>query len=158
MTKIANEKNPGSGNNIPRGILFGAAVLVGFTIIASTGARLSHIGRVQMPERQAFETLSLRFEDESNGSVDVRNAQNGRVIYVVEPGTNGFIRATLRGLTRERIRAGIGPETPFTLIRWTDGTMSLEDHTTDRAVALDAFGPTNAQAFAQLFSDGSQIQ
>jgi putative photosynthetic complex assembly protein len=157
MTKIANEKNSGSGN-IPRGILFGAAALVGFTIISSTAAHLSNIGTSQMPERQAYETLSLRFEDESNGSVDIRNAQSGKVIYVVEPGTNGFIRATLRGLTRERIRAGIGPETPFTLIRWTDGTMSLEDHTTKRAVALDAFGPTNAHAFAQLFSGGSQIQ
>jgi len=158
MTKIANEKSSGSVNNIPRGILLGAAALVGFTIVSAAAAHLSHIGTVQMPERQAFETLSLRFEDESNGSVDVRNAQNGQVIYVVEPGTNGFIRATLRGLTRERIRAGIGPETPFTLIRWTDGTMSLEDHTTKRAVALDAFGPTNAQAFAQLFSARSQVQ
>jgi putative photosynthetic complex assembly protein len=157
MTQIASEKRE-PGNGVPRGVLFGAAALIGFALIASGGARLSHVGTVQMPQRQAFETLSLRFEDQDNGGVAIRNVQDGQIIYTVAPGTNGFIRATIRGLTRERMRAGFGSETPFTLIRWSDGTMSLEDHTTGRQVALEAFGPTNAQAFAQLFSAESQIQ
>jgi len=156
MNEIASEKSQSTG--IPRGVLLGAAALICFTLAASGMARVSHIGTVQMPERVAYQTLSLRFEDENNGSVAVRDAQSGAIIYTVEPGTNGFIRATIRGLTRERIRANIGNETPFTLIRWNDGTMSLEDHTTGRHVALDAFGPTNAEAFAQLFTARSQIQ
>ena len=35
--------------------------------------------------------------------------------------------------------------TPFTLTRWSDGTVSLEDTTTSRRVNLDAFGPDNAR-------------
>jgi putative photosynthetic complex assembly protein len=158
MNEIASEKNQSTGNGLPRGVLLGAAALICFTLAASGMAKVSHIGRVQMPERVAYQTLSLRFEDEANGGVAVRDAQSGKVIYTVQPGTNGFIRATMRGLTRERIRADIGSEIPFTLIRWNDGTMSLEDRTTGRHVALDAFGPTNAEAFAQLFTSGSRIQ
>jgi hypothetical protein len=37
------------------------------------------------------------------------------------------------------------------LTRWSDGTVSLEDAATRRRVNLDAFGPDNARAFAQLF-------
>jgi len=74
-------------------------------------------------------------------------------LYIVEPGIGGFIRATMRGMARERHREGIGEETPFTLTRWTDGTVSLQDSTTGRTINLDAFGPTNAEAFARLFND-----
>ena len=75
-----------------------------------------------------------------------------KVIHVIAPGTNGFIRATMRGLTRERIRSGVGAEPPFLLTHWSDGTISLEDKTTGRRIGLDAFGPTNSAAFAQLFT------
>ena len=53
---------------------------------------------------------------------------------------------------QERKRADISDSDPFTLVYWDDGRMTLEDATTGRRVALEAFGPTNAQAFAQLFS------
>jgi putative photosynthetic complex assembly protein len=158
MSQIAPDKTSEPNTGVPRGILFGAAALIGFALIAAGSARLSHIGTVQMPQRQAFETLSLRFEDQDNGGVAIRNVADGAVIYTVAPGTNGFIRATIRGLTRERLRSDMGSEMPFTLIRWNDGTMSLEDHATGRRVALEAFGPTNAQAFAQLFTAERRVQ
>ncbi len=74
-----------------------------------------------------------------------------RSIYTIAPETNGFMRATMRGLVRERKRSGIGDATPFLLTRWDDGRMSLEDTTTGRRVPLEAFGQTNAGAFAHLF-------
>ena len=40
------------------------------------------------------------------------------------------------------------------LTRWADGRLSLEDRTTGRVIALDAFGPTNGEAFAQLLTAG----
>jgi putative photosynthetic complex assembly protein len=64
----------------------------------------------------------------------------------------------VRGLAQEREREGIGRETPFVLTHWSDGTLSLADSAIGRRVNLDAFGPTNAQAFAQLFSARSQAQ
>ena len=64
------------------------------------------------------------------------------------------MRATLRGLAQERRRSGIGDTTPFLLTRWSDGRMSLDDATTGRDVALEAFGETNADAFTKLFVSG----
>ena len=86
------------------------------------------------------------------------DSRDGKEIYRVQPGTNGFIRATIRGLTRERRREGVGQIPPFALTRWSDGTLSLEDSSIRRRIDLDAFGPTNAQAFAQLFAARSQRQ
>jgi putative photosynthetic complex assembly protein len=110
---------------------------------------------VHMPPVQAVETLALRFVDQADGGVAIEDARDRSLIHTVAPGTNGFIRATLRGLTRERIREGIGDGPPFRLTRWSDGTVSLEDSTVGRKIGLDAFGPTNADAFAQLFSSRS---
>jgi putative photosynthetic complex assembly protein len=142
---------------VPKGLLVAAISLVGFSIVASGFARVSDVGTLHMPPSTAVEMLSLRFEDEETGGVAVRN-DVGKIIYEVEPGTNGFIRATLRGLVRERKRSGIGDATPFRLTRWSDGAMSLSDETTGRRVNLDAFGPTNAAAFAQLFTSAGKAR
>ncbi len=149
---------PAQVGALPRGLLFGASALVGMTLILTCAARMSDIGTLHMPKQQAVQSLSLRFEDRQDGSVSVLDASDGRIIYTVAPGTNGFIRATVRGLAQEREREGVGRETPFTLTHWSDGTMSLADPTIGRRVSLDAFGPTNAEAFAQMFSARSQAQ
>ena len=156
MSEFAVTPSERASGALPRGLFFAAAGLIVFALIASTFARLNDIGTLHMPARTAVEALSLRFEDQSDGGVGVRDARDDRLIYTVEPGTNGFIRATLRGLARERKRAGVNEEPPFTLTHWSDGTLSLDDSATGRNIALDAFGPTNAQAFAQLFAARSQ--
>jgi putative photosynthetic complex assembly protein len=138
----------------PRGALIGAALLVAFTVSSAAVARLSGLGTVQMPETASVESRPLRFQDMRDGSIQVTDARTGQGAASVEPGTNGFIRGTLRGLARERKRRGIGIEPPFTLTRWADGRLSLEDPTTGRVIALDAFGPTNGEAFAQLLTAG----
>jgi putative photosynthetic complex assembly protein len=138
----------------PRGALIGAALLVAFTVTSAAVSRLSGLGTVQMPESALVESRPLRFEDMRDGSIRVTDARTGQVAASVEPGTNGFIRGTLRGLARERKRQGIGIEPPFMLTRWADGRLSLEDPATGRVIALDAFGPTNGEAFAQLLTAG----
>jgi putative photosynthetic complex assembly protein len=72
------------------------------------------------------------------------------VAAVLAPGEDGFIRATLRGLARERRRGDLGAEAPFRLASWPDGGLSLEDTATGRTLDLRAFGPTQAEAFARL--------
>ncbi len=139
---------------IPKAVLVGAALLIGFAITASSAAHLTDIGTSHMPDAKPVATLALRFEDRNDGSVAVRDIETSREVYHVEPGTNGFIRATVRGLVRERKRAGIDEVQPFTLTHWDNGTLSLVDSTTGRRVNLEAFGPTNAEAFAQFFKSG----
>ena len=136
----------------PRPLLLGAVALVLFTVLASGAARWSDVGTVHMPAASAVDVLMLRFDDLDDGGVAVRNAADASLLYKVEPGTNGFIRATMRGLARERMRSGIGAEAPFTLTRWNNGSISLQDETSGRRLDLDAFGPTNAGAFAQFFA------
>ncbi len=150
LAEIKVEERTGG---MPRFVLAGAGALVLFTFIAAGTARLTDMGTVHMPPAVAVETLMLRFADLPDGGVAVVDAEDGKTIYKVQPETNGFIRATMRGLTRERVRDGVGEQPPFILTHWNDGTLSLEDATIGRRIGLDAFGPTNAQAFAQLFAD-----
>ncbi len=154
MSESASAIRSSESGNLPRGVLIGAAALVAFTLLATSLGRFSGIGASHMPPAKAVLTLALRFADEADGGVAVRAASDGAVIYTVAPGVGGFIRGTLRGLVRDRKLAGVGDETPFTLTRWSDGTLSLADAATGRVINLDAFGPTNSGAFAQFFAIG----
>ena len=89
----------------------------------------------------------------SDGGVTVRDARVDQRVAIIEPGTNGFLRATVRGLAQERMREEPAPGPPFRLTAWADGRLTLEDPTTGRTVEMEAFGKTNAEAFAQLLTD-----
>ena len=89
-------------------------------------------------------------EDESNGSIALRDAKSGLLIESVAPGTNGFLRGTLRGLARERHRENLDQSQPFYLAALADGRLTLTDPATRRHVDLGSFGPTNEAVFAQL--------
>ena len=156
MSEVSIGKREGSSSvhdGVPRPILRGAAVLISFALLTTAFARFTDVGTLHMPGAGAIESLALRFADRDDGAIDVRDARDGQVFYVVQPGAYGFIRSTLRGLARERRRAGLDGSTPFALTRWSDGTLSLEDAATGRRINLDAFGPDNSKAFAQLFAE-----
>ena len=153
MSDVAIKRPPAG---MPKQVLLGAAALIALTLAGATAARLTGFGKTPAPDANPVQSLSLRFDDQQNGSVLVRRASDKAVIYTIAPETNGFMRATLRGLAQERRRSGISDATPFMLTRWSDGRMSLEDQMTGRNVALEAFGETNAGAFARLFVSGEQ--
>jgi putative photosynthetic complex assembly protein len=135
---------------LPRGVLIGAALLVGFSLMLAGGMRLSGINIAQ-PTGTAVTVRHLNFADRSDGAVIVTDAAAGnRVVDIVKPETGYFLRATMRTLARQRHREDIGAETPFTLTGWNDGRLTLDDPTTDRRVDLEAFGETNEEVFAKL--------
>ncbi len=137
---------------LPRPALIGAGLLIGLTLVAAAGARWSGVGTTQLPPAQAVGVVELRFLDRVDGAVEVRNAADDHVVAVLDPGTNGFARGVLRGMARERRSRGVDSTPPFRLVRWSDGRLSLEDPSTEREIALEAFGPTNSGAFAELFT------
>ena len=92
------------------------------------------------------------FIDRIDGGIDVIDAKGDRRIDRLAPGEDNFMRATLRGLVRERKSRGIGAETPFRLTAREDGRLTLDDPATGRLIDLAAFGPTNAGAFARLLA------
>jgi len=63
---------------------------------------------------------------------------------------DGFVRGVLRGFARARKLRGLDRDAHFVLTRWADGRLSMHDPQTGHVVALEAFGPDNAAAFARL--------
>lgn len=143
---------PGADRSIPRGVLWGAAALIGFSIVSAGAARVGVIGPEQKPAAEAAAIRDLRFKDRADGAVTVHEASDDRLVAVLPPGGDGFIRGAMRGLARERRQKEVGPEPPFRLTRWDNGRLSLEDTGTGRRIDLEAFGPTNAQAFGRLLT------
>jgi putative photosynthetic complex assembly protein len=141
---------PASG--IPRAILLGAGVLVAFALGVTLFGRTSGVGALHMPSATPYQVLHLKFFDGDDGSVAIHDAADGALIFTLAPGTNGFARSAVRGFAHERRRDGVDAAPPFTLTRWSDGTLSLQDEATGRRIDLDAFGPTQAETFARLFS------
>lgn len=136
--------------NVPRLPLLGAAFLIVASLLLVAMVRLTGFGASHVEDSEAVMVRELRFEDRADGSIAVLDAREGNVVYSVAPGTNGFLRGTMRGLARERKRQGSGPEYPFRLIGHTDGRLTLEDPATGRRIDLESFGPTNAAVFSRL--------
>ncbi len=142
--------NAAHNTDLPRGPLFALAALVLCTVLGVGAVRLTGIGHVRVDDAPATAVRELRFEDRDDGSIVVLDALSGATVDRVAPGSNGFLRGTMRGLARERKRQGIGPALPFRLIGRADGRLTLEDPGTGRRVDVESFGPTNAAVFAQL--------
>ncbi len=138
----------------PRGVLIGAGLLLALSVALAAASRWTGIGQLEDPVSATVERLAIGFEDRSDGSVTVFAVDDGREVARLAPGTNGFIRSVVRGLARERRARGIGSEPAFWLTRRADGRLSLDDPSTGRSVELGAFGPTNAEAFADLLVAG----
>jgi putative photosynthetic complex assembly protein len=142
---------PKNANLIPPQIVFAAATLMVFAIIVAGLGRLTGFGRVELPASPPVWTLQMRFEDRGDGAVLVRDAERGDVFDVLMPGTGNFVRATLRTFAQARKRDDLDGKVPFRLVRYSDGSLSLEDPATGRVVQLDAFGVDNAGAFAKIY-------
>lgn len=136
----------------PRGALFAAAGVIALTITAAAAGRMSGI-TYNAPTAAPVVARDLLFQDRPNGAVAVFEASNPSApIAMIAPETNGFLRATMRGLARQRLRQDADRQTPFRLTQWADGRLTLEDPTTHRSVEMEAFGISNEQAFAQLLT------
>ena len=134
----------------PKALVAGIAMLIGVALLAAAigGNRAS----VKPPggARRLVLSQELHFRDLHQGAIGVYRAGEDGELIRLAPGSNGFLRSVLRGLARERRARGLGPEAPFVLIRWSDGSLSLDDPATDRRIELVAFGPTNLAAFGRL--------
>jgi len=158
ILEIKPMSDPFRDRRFPRPALVGAAFLIGFSLAAAISARFTDIGTFKNPKAAALETRDLRFEDRADGAVTVYDADAGRQVAVLEPGTNVFVRGALRSLARARRMEDIGPLPAFRLTHWADGRLTIEDPTTSRQIDLGAFGITNARSFAFLLTAAEQAK
>ena len=139
-------------SDVPRGALLAIGGLVLATVLTVAAVRFTGIGAQHLVEAPTVASRDFRFEDRPDGSIVVLDARNSRVVDTVSPGTNGFLRGTMRGLARERMRRSVGPQAPFRMTGHADGRLTLEDPATGRRVDLGSFGPTNAAVFAHIMA------
>ena len=151
QTETVRSEGRGVGP-VPALLTIGAGALLGFAMLAVAVGRGGGVGLTQLPPAEAIARLDFRAEDQVDGSIALREAAGRQVIAWIRPGEDGFMRGTLRGLAQARQRDGLGPEAPFSLTRFDDGRLQLSDDATGRRVPLEAFGPTNAGAFARLLA------
>jgi putative photosynthetic complex assembly protein len=132
----------------PRLPLFGIFALLGFSVVAALIGRATHAGAYR-PNAAPVAERDLLFFDRADGAVLVEAPIDHQIVHVFQ-GEQGFLRGTLRGFARTRHLAGLGPDTPFRLTRWSDGRLTLDDAATGEHVELMAFGPSNSGVFAPL--------
>ena len=100
---------------------------------------------------RAEQIRTLRFVDQPDGSIQVIDTTTGADVHNFQ-GEQGFVRGSLRALTRERKQREMGSEAPFELIAQADGRLTLHDPATGKRVELESFGPTNAANFSRLLA------
>ena len=137
----------------PRGALLGAAGLILLTMVSAGVSRLSG-GPSSRPTAAAVMSRDLLFEDRPDGGVLVRDARDGSTVDVLAPGTNGFIRASLRSIAKRRKFDGETSDV-FHLTAWADGRLTLDEPVTGSLIELEAFGQTNEMSFARLLTAGT---
>jgi len=130
---------------VPRSVL----LLAGAAMLASLIAANLHIGaHVVVPQAAVTATRLLSFADRADGAVVVTDAETNRLVKTLEPGSNAFIRASMRGLAH----AGGGAVRPMRLTAYADGRLTLADDASQRTLDLEAFGSDNAAAYATLLT------
>jgi len=137
---------------VPKPLLIGAASLILFAVGATGAARLAGLDASPAPRSEVVATMSLQFADEADGGVSVYDAGAGERIWLFEPETGGFVRVALRALAHDRLLNGGTPQDAFTLNRFANGRLVIEDPVTGKAIGLEAFGDANERDFAQLLS------
>ncbi len=138
----------------PRWTLFAAGALIAISIVGAGFARQARLHAPPQATTQASPLASrdLHFIDTAAGAVEVRAAETGALVFVVEPGRGGFIRGVMRGMARDRRAHGIDQGPAFRLAEWPDGRLSLEDLGTGKQIELSAFGADNRRAFHRLLA------
>jgi putative photosynthetic complex assembly protein len=139
---------------IPPVAIKATGVFLVLVLCLAAVARLTGVGALTDPasaERVPVAERSLVFVSEmGDGPVELRDGDTGQTLEHLAPGEGGFVRGAVRPLNRERARAGAPLDAPWQLTRWSDGALTLSDPLTGVVVDLNAFGPTNALAFAAL--------
>ncbi len=133
-------------HKIPRPLLLAAVALIVVSLLAVGAVRLNGTP-LNRPTGSLVASRDLRFADGPDGSVAVIDARSGQAIERLAPGSNGFLRASLRSIARRRVFSG-DMDQSFHLTAWSDGRLTLDDPVSGSLIDLEAFGPTNEAVFA----------
>jgi putative photosynthetic complex assembly protein len=159
MSQIVFEPEPGSQEampqiRVPRGPLYGALAVVTVAAVMAVSARLTGVGATREAAfaGQAVERHALRFADAPDGGILVYDGVSGALAGRVPPGGDGFLRGSLRAMTRGRMLARVGPETPVRPHPLERRPAHARRQRDAHPRAVSAFGPTQVESFERLFA------
>jgi putative photosynthetic complex assembly protein len=143
--------------------LIGMAAVILITLMLVTATKLGVFETQANPDRARIaagvvqaDSRTLTFHDAADGSIWVADGATGQELARYGINEGGFVRSTARALIVPRHQAKIGSETPFQLIEWSDGSMTLHDPETGRGVELASFGDLNHKVYIGLLKEGRE--
>lgn len=145
---------------VPRGAkLFGGGMIAA-ALALTAAVQIGWLDQLAVPSVARAEAgavvqtaRELRFLVSQDDVIRVQDVRSGEDIARYAEAEGGFVRGAMRGLGRDRRLAGIPMDTPYTLTRWSDGSISLTDHGSGDIIEMGAFGPDNRAAFEALLSE-----
>lgn len=136
--------------DLPKPLLIAAGLLMIGSLLLAYWGRQTGIGRTAVLESSVVAAYDLRLLPQGDGTIHVY-LTDGSLVKDLSIEQAGFVSGVLRGFSRGRSLAKITADTPFSLIRYADGRLVLQDTATLERVVLDVFGPTNAKTFVDLW-------
>ncbi|MBD0864159.1 MAG: pullulanase [Rhodobacteraceae bacterium] len=137
-------------NLINRAMVLAICVMLFLTLGFVTYARLTDRLLEGIPTEVPFvRERAVTLTTEHNGAALII-AEDGHVIADIAAGKGGFIATIDRVVRRERTVNRVMQGAPILIRERADGRIVVYDPTTDWSAELNAFGPSNVQAFAQL--------
>ena len=152
----SDDEAPRRWSPYPTVPLAAAAGLVVFSLIATTWITITDDANDVRQVEDIVSSVDLRFITEGDGSITVVEANENAVLQTLEPGTNGFLRSTLRGLKRSRSAEDATNDGGYSVLRAADGRLLFVDQLSGEQVDLWAFGETNAGVFAAFLPAAGQ--
>jgi putative photosynthetic complex assembly protein len=129
--------------------------LTGIMILsASPNANLPNKDIVQTEEVQS---RSFRFVLLEEGRAALMETEGPRLIHIIEPEENTFLRLTIKSLQHVRKQHKQSEEAPFRLSLRKDGNLMLEDPSMHSELAIRAFGHTAVENTQKILSTPSVI-
>jgi len=144
-------------------MMMGGLVVISLALASSVSLGLFERQAVAAEVRaeagtQPVASRAILFYDEADGTVRVDDAVTGETVASFGPGTGGFVRSTARSLVHKRRINQIGRATPFEVIEWDNGALTLYDPETQGTVELAYFGKDNRAVFAQMLESGNTTE
>ncbi len=151
LRALAASPYPDPNHPLPKPIIVGGGALMVATVAFCAFGHATGIGRTVEPAPVTVVSRDLVFTENDDKTLTVRDADHGdRIVDNFNAEDAGFIRALVRGMTRNRTRYGEPAVGAFRVSLSQDGGVWLQDVGTHQNVDLRAFGPTQVQAFAQF--------
>ena len=126
--------------------------LIGFSIAATVFGMQTGMGTVLNVYGRPEAIRDIVITGKHDTEITISDARTGEIITTLAPEEGGFVRGSLRALSRMRLMAETPEGLPYRLIKWENGSVSLSDTATGERIYLNAFGPDNAAAYAQLLA------